>query len=329
MLFLFVTPLRASPPPKGCDVAIDNREIIRARADSDLSWYACLGYVHGRYRSFQLDLYRRTYQGRRAEILGKSQLKTDIFMRLLRLASRAEKLFDELPNEAREKFWIYAQGVAKGMTDREERFSLEFKKLGYEPEPWHPVDTMGILLLESVDQTQESFRNDFIEDGWKKVHGENARQLFDLRGLPWTTSITKELGAPHASAPLFQEPSLPTDDHSIQEILKSLPEPFQGGSNNWVVASKRSRTKHAWLANDPHLPLTSPPFWLWVDVEGPVRHAIGATVPGIPVVVSGTNGFVSWGLTTSLTDNANVYSVPRSATTVACSRPSLPSMSTA
>ena len=61
------------------------------------------------------------------------------------------------------------------------------------------------------------------------------------------------------------------------------------------------------LANDPHLALTAPSFWMLARMnlaEGPV---IGGTIPGIPAILVGRNADLGWGLTSSYLDDQDIY----------------------
>ena len=59
------------------------------------------------------------------------------------------------------------------------------------------------------------------------------------------------------------------------------------------------------LANDPHLDLKTPLFWYWINLQTPELNIIGGSVPGVPVIVSGTNGKVAWGLTNAYINTAD------------------------
>src|SRR4051812_15126524 len=63
---------------KTCQVWSDEQGIPHARfqgepgENSALGTLACFGYLHGRERAWQMDYFRRTAQGRKAEVLGKA-----------------------------------------------------------------------------------------------------------------------------------------------------------------------------------------------------------------------------------------------------------------
>mgnify|MGYP000223941989 CR=1 FL=1 len=77
----------------------------------------------------------------------------------------------------------------------------------------------------------------------------------------------------------------------------------QIGSNNWVVGPRKSTTKGALLANDPHLGIGMPSVWYMnglrcrsISPDCPFSVA-GVTFPGVPGVVLGHNGSIAWGAT--------------------------------
>lgn len=82
-----------------------------------------------------------------------------------------------------------------------------------------------------------------------------------------------------------------------------------GGSNNWVLGPKRAKSGHAWLANDPHLDIRTPPFWYEIHLKGPAINVLGVGVPGIPVLVSGNNEHIAFGITNGFSNAADLVRI--------------------
>jgi penicillin amidase len=61
------------------------------------------------------------------------------------------------------------------------------------------------------------------------------------------------------------------------------------------------------LANDPHLALTAPSIWMLARMEFPDGGVIGATIPGMPVILTGRSAALGWGITSSYLDDLDVY----------------------
>src|SRR5207247_4212823 len=85
-------------------------------------------------------------------------------------------------------------------------------------------------------------------------------------------------------------------------------EPELRASNVFAVGGARSASGTPLLANDPHLTLGAPgPLYIiHLNVPGEV-DAVGATVPGLPAVVSGRNRDCAWGVTALSADVIDVY----------------------
>jgi penicillin amidase len=79
-------------------------------------------------------------------------------------------------------------------------------------------------------------------------------------------------------------------------------------SNVFAVGAKRSASGAPLFANDPHLTLSLPgPFHvIHVSIADSV-DAIGASVPGLPTIVSGRNRRCAWGVTALSADMLDVY----------------------
>ena len=79
------------------------------------------------------------------------------------------------------------------------------------------------------------------------------------------------------------------------------------GSNSWAVSGERSETGKPLLANDPHLGLTVPSVWYFAHLSWPGHDVVGATFPGMPVVVLGHNGRAAWGFTNTGADTQDLF----------------------
>ena len=81
---------------------------------------------------------------------------------------------------------------------------------------------------------------------------------------------------------------------------------IDGNSNGWAVSGKHTDSGSAIVANDMHLALRLPNTWyrlrLRVQGAGPSIDVTGVTLPGVPVIVAGSNGRVAWGFTNSYGD---------------------------
>ena len=298
-----------------CQIWDDEQGISHASAPDELSGVACMGYLHARDRLWQMDYFRKAVQGRRAEFFGKDWIQSDFVLRLLGLDEKAKALFQEMPDSLRKLLISYTHGVNLGLEQSLKKGVYEFDEFSYLPEPWRPEDTIALVLLQSFDQTKRSFNVQLQEEKKVQKYGEEASTLFSHNGLPWDTSILKKGEYPVQLLSSSKTPRVDSVSSSRNFSIESavnfldLPGLFGGvgvGSNNWVLSPRKSQGTHAWLANDPHLGLSYPPFWYWSHVNAGSWDVIGASFPGVPFVVSGSNRHVSWGLTNSFLPAARI-----------------------
>jgi penicillin G amidase len=304
LLALFLSSAEAATS-YSCETTFDKLNIPHVKTTSVEGFYYCFGLQHGQDRAWEMDFFRRVGEGRNAEIMGYSQLKSDLMMRLLDLPAVAEKIWSGFPADKKRLIEIYAEGANEGFKTGKK--STEFKDKNFEPEPWKPQHTILVLLLQSFDQTRKTFYRDYEEEKLKEKWGEKTADLFNEDNMPWENTILKK-GEYTPSKTVVSR----TYTNRKLNLWSDFPYVFgkeEAGSNNWVISSAKSKQGHAMLANDPHLDLKTPMFWYWINIKTPEASVMGGSVPGVPVVPSGTNGKVAWGLTNSYLNSADAVFV--------------------
>ena len=284
-----------------CSATYDNVGITRQKVNSINQYYYCFGYHHARDRAWMMDYFRRVGQGRNAEVYGYSSLKSDLMMKLLDLPKLANRLYAGMPEQNKQWLKAYADGANVGF--EQGKNSQEFKDLNYIPEKWEPEHSVLVLVLQSFDQTRKTFFRDYEEEKLKERWKEKTDELFNEDNVPWLNTILKE-GEYEAQLATKKTTSSPARSVKLWE---NFPDVFgkESGSNNWVIGKTKSKSGYAMLANDPHLDLKTPLFWYWINLKTPELNIIGGSVPGVPVIVSGTNGKVAWGLTNAYINTAD------------------------
>lgn len=289
-----------------CQATYRELDITRQEVSSQDEFYFCFGYHHGRDRAWLMDYFRRSAEGTNAEVLGHEHLKADLMMRLLDLKSHAEKIWAAYPENEKKKLEAYSRGVNEGF--KTGKGAREFIDLGMSPEEWKPVHSLEILLLQSFDQTRRTFVTDWEQEKLKAQWKDRAAILMDNDNVPWENTILKTGEYKPMRTVKVSPPINPT---SVPNLWSRFPAVFgeESGSNNWVISAKKSKTGKAILANDPHLDLKTPLFWYWIQLKSPGEEVIGASLPGVPLVASGTNGKVAWGLTNAYINTADAVFV--------------------
>ncbi|MFP4060478.1 MAG: penicillin acylase family protein [Bacteroidales bacterium] len=271
---------------------------VYAKNEHDL--YLATGYILAQDRLWQMDLLRRVTLGRLSEIFGSDFKDTDLLLRALRYSKKSEMLMDSVSAEIKSTLYAFAEGVNQYITSRENDLPLEFKLLGYQPEPWEPIHSLNLIGYMAWD----------LKAGWNEIVLEEIKQKID-------SSLYKELLPDLTSRKSFVFPEY-TRDTSYTALFKNVHSKFKvledmglhvfTGSNNWAVSGRKSITGKPLLANDMHLSLNTPGIWYQIHqhVEGRI-NVTGLLLPGQPLVIVGHNDSIAWGMTNTYVDNLDFY----------------------
>jgi penicillin amidase len=270
---------------KGINAAVsitrDDRGIPTISAQSSDDAYFALGFVHAQDRLFQMDGMRRLGAGRLSEILGETTLETDRMMRTLGLYRSAEDQVNAASPALKAALHAYAAGVNAFIANHSGAWSPEFYLLNYSPEPWQPADSLVWGRLMALD----------LSNNWQAEISNRSLK----RGVPaYLYDLLVTAPSPQAAS---------ADDGSVP-ILR---QPLSEASNSWVVGPQRSASGKPLIANDPHLGLALPSTWYLARIETPEMTWTGATAPGLPFVMIGTNGHVAWTFTTTHGDTQDLF----------------------
>ena len=78
-----------------------------------------------------------------------------------------------------------------------------------------------------------------------------------------------------------------------------------GASNCWNIAGKYTKSGKPILCNDPHLPTSQPNIFFAAKIYLPDLVITGASLAGTPIFITGSNSYISWGLTTENSDTTD------------------------
>jgi penicillin G amidase len=292
------------------EVVRDREDVahIFARTPDDL--YTALGFVHAQERLWQMEMQRRTAQGRLSEIFGERTFGADVFLRTLDLAGHAERSLAALPAEARSALDAYARGVNAFLKRRlgwlEPRLPIEFLLLQHRPEPWRPADSVGIIKLMalqlSMNLNHETLRLALAAQGLTSAEIEDLLPLDAADKAPPLPEIAELYPLNRAKTAARRADAMMLVDGLVGT----------GASNNWVVSGGRTQSGKPLLANDPHLRLAAPAVWYLTHLalERPgsaAANVAGASLPGVPLVVLGRGDHVAWGFTNTGADVQDLY----------------------
>jgi penicillin amidase len=294
---------------RGAEVVRDREGVPHIFASTLDDLHTALGFTHAQDRLWQMELLRRTAEGRLSEIFGERTLGTDIFLRTLDLYGHAERSVSALPADARAALEAYARGVnafiVRDTALFEMRLPPEFLFFGLSPEPWRPADSVAAVKMMAL-MLSTNLRDELTRLAYT-ARGLTSAESADL--MPVASEGAPELPPIDRLIPLRRETAgVPTETAALDPLAGVS----AGASNNWVVSGTRTRSGRPLLANDPHLRLSAPSTWYLVHlalVEAGARSAnmVGASLPGTPLVVLGRGDTVAWGFTNTGADVQDLF----------------------
>ncbi|MDX1420116.1 MAG: penicillin acylase family protein [Rubricoccaceae bacterium] len=284
-------------------VTRDSLGVPTVTAASRLDAARALGFVHAQERFFQMDLLRRAGAGELSALLGEATVGADRALRPHRFHERALAALGLAPERERAMMTAYAEGVNAGLAALGAR-PFEYLVLRQEPRPWRPEDTLLAAYAMFIDLQLDSGPGHELE-----------RQALDA--LP--SALARFLqppgdvyDAPLVGEPFAEEPVPPPESLGVFRPRPfppgaPAPRPEGRGSNNMAVSGAQTRHGAALVANDMHLGLQLPNIWFRASLVypapgGEMRRVTGATLPGAPILIVGSNGRVAWGFTNSYGD---------------------------
>ena len=290
-------------------VHYDEQLIPHIFAQNDLDLYKAQGYITAKHRLWQMEFQTHAAEGRLSEIIGEKALNYDRAQRRKGMGFGAEnalKKMEEDP-EILKFLKVYSDGINSYINELNSKLlPIEYKLLGYKPEPW-TIKKTALLLM---------YMTDMLCGGDEDLEYTNALREFGKDRFDFLYPDFFDFNEPvvpvetdwsFIDVEMTETPQgeLPLD--SISEIM-GKPDP-DNGSNNWAVSGRKSYSGNPILANDPHLGLNLPSIWFVMQLATPEHNSYGATLPGALAVISGFNTHIAWGETNATRDVKDWYKI--------------------
>ncbi|MGH9704583.1 MAG: penicillin acylase family protein, partial [Candidatus Acidiferrales bacterium] len=278
---------------------------IYARNQHDL--FFTQGYVAAQDRLFQMELWKRAGQGRLSEVAGESFLPRDRTARLLHYRGPKDAEYLSYAADTGEILGAFTDGINSYIEQRSAAggpgLPIEFQLAGFAPERWKPEDCLTRMATLSVtgNAADELANAELVTLLGAKI--ATALGEFDP---PTQLEPAAELDLSGISSELIPGMS-GTDSHIEFPANPGSGTREMGGSNNWTVSGKMTRSGKPLLANDPHRTIALPSLRYIVHLVAPGWDVIGATEPALPGVSIGHNQNVAWGLTVFPVDQQDFY----------------------
>jgi penicillin G amidase len=300
----------------------DKRGVPHIFASDDLDGIVALGYVTAQDRLFQLDFIPRAAAGRLAEVFGATALENDRYLRSTGMLHGARLNLQAIMEENELELAIlesYARGVNAYLSRLQDAdLPIEFRLLGYRPEPHDPLKSLLVLQYMNFDLSYAS--DNAVYTVLKQELGEDYDRLFprhSVLGVPIVAGPSGSAGTLGASVPgqggWFAGALEVLLDREVRQrsLSGTMIEGYREGkgSNNWGVRGRRSATGRPVLAGDMHLQLTLPAIWYEAHIVTPGMNTYGVTIPGSPLLVQSFNDYVAWAFTNTGSDQIDHYAL--------------------
>ncbi|QFT80599.1 Acyl-homoserine lactone acylase QuiP precursor [Roseovarius sp. THAF27] len=291
------------------EIVRDNANVPHIFGTNDPDTFYGLGYAHTQDRLWQMVMMRRTVQGRLSEVFGPRTVEIDKILRRFDLYTLAQRSVEAQDTQTLAALRAYSAGVNARLKEINEsalgRGAPEMFLFNNPVAPWTPADSIAIVKLMAVQLSAH------LEEEVLYAHAalelDDADRLADIMPLAPGTGIAAlpDYASLFPEGTQFAHANAPgTPDHPLSPFKKRA---FAGASNAWAAAPKRSASGGTLLANDPHLGLTAPAIWYLARLELQTGGVIGATIPGVPIVMAGRSADLGWGVTSSYLDDQDLF----------------------
>lgn len=304
------------PELKGkVEAYLDERLVPHVFAENDEDLFFVQGYLHAKFRLFQMDLQTKAAEGRASEIAGAKAVNYDKEQRRLGMKFAAQRALVEMEKDPATLaiYSAYTKGVNAYIHSlKESEIPLEYKLLDFKPEEWSNLRT-ALLLKMMAKMLSSGTENDLAYTTAKTVFSEREFNaiypqvpdsllpivpkgtLFDAPGIkPVKPALADSVYFGNKQTVAVAEISRPDKNN---------------GSNNWVVAGSKTQSGAPILSNDPHLELSLPSIWYEMQLTTPTSNTYGVSLPGSPFIIIGFNDSIAWGVTNAQRDVKDFYAV--------------------
>ncbi|KUJ86079.1 penicillin acylase [Ruegeria marisrubri] len=289
------------------EIVRDNANVPHIFGASDPDVFFGLGYAHAQDRLWQMTMLRRTVQGRLSEVFGKRTVTVDKLLRRLDLYRLALQSVEAQDDYTKAALKAYAAGVNARLAEVNEealgRGAPEMFLFNAPVAPWQPGDSIAIIKLMGL-QLSGHLEEEVLRARTSLMLEDPAR-LSDIlpddpgsgiAALPEYASLFPDLPRYAETIPMPEDPLSPFPRRGLA-----------GASNAWTAAPSRSASGGTLLANDPHMGFSAPAAWYLARLELANGGVIGASIPGVPTILTGRSDRLGWGLTSSYLDDQDLF----------------------
>ena len=300
-----VAAIRGSVQIPGLKAAVrvqrDRWGVAHIYAQNQHDLFFAQGFVVAQDRLFQMEMWKRSGQGRLAEVLGPTAVQRDLNARRLRYRGDMSAEYSSYAPDTLPILEAFTSGVNAYIDETAKPtgrgLPIEFRMAGFEPEHWRPEDCLNRLAAYAMTGNAGSeLRHAQV---LALVGADNASHLF---AFDPAVELDPAPGVDFSGlAPEILENVISSDRRS------AFPPTALHESNNWTLSGALTSSGKPLLANDPHRVIAQPSLRYIVHLVAPGWDVIGAGEPGLPGVAAGHNRHIAWGFTIFGLDQQDLY----------------------
>ena len=296
---------------KPAEIIVDEWGVPHIYANTHYDAFFVQGFNAARDRLWQIDLWRKRGLGQLSATFGTRYIKQDTAARLFLYRRDMYSEWLSYGNDAKRIALAFTRGINAYIKLTQQHSTLlppEFSTLGYKPQAWQADDIVRIRsnglwrnVATEVWRAQLACHNQLpLAAKWKQLEPKWQTKVppgLDPCTLPADVLEMYTL----AKAPVSFSAQQTVALQDIADLAPSL------GSNNWVVAPKRTATGRPILADDPHRGHAVPSLRYIAHLNAPGIDVIGAGEPALPGISIGHNKNIAFGLTIFPIDQEDLY----------------------
>ncbi|KNC69024.1 penicillin acylase family protein [Pseudoalteromonas ardens] len=283
-----------------------------------------MGFLHAQERFFQMDFLRRKAAGELSALFGESFINADKEARLHQFKHSARQAYNNLDEQHKALLDAYVEGVNSGL-DKLKSAPFEYAVLKATPATWQPEDSFLVSFAMFMEMQGRDYHNALYLNKLQQTLPQALVDFLVPLGTSWDQPLDAQqiATAPMPGADVYSlaeseesgQHNLALTEHQQSLYALTLKDtPSVAGSNNWAVSGDNTLSGKALVANDMHLNLTVPNIWYRVEYtwqEATKEHQLsGISLPGLPLMIAGSNQHIAWGFTNSMGDWSDLLRIP-------------------
>ena len=306
----------------------DENGFSHIKADSTEDGYFGLGFEHAKHRLFQMDINRRIARGTLSEIFGKRTIETDKLMRSFGINNYSKKALNYFRRNSKYQKEVNAYVSGINYFGNNFKLPIEYYISGAKFYNFTVIDTISVMAMTSYAMNNDydvEILYQFLEREMGKDFADTVFHYRDSDYPFWNQTIVNDLELMEIGLSRnkynydnFNENENKENINNNLENNKNEKEKLKidesilgdklnnaGASNCWNIDGNHTNTGKPLLCNDPHLSNGQPNALFISKIYLPDNIISGGTIPGIPIFITGSNSYISWGVTTENSGNTD------------------------